>query len=103
MSCIVSESASPESSVHLHWVDCPHCPQRDRSYAGDYALHSAAYQGRSAAKFLAKKADRLTESVARASDVRSLLDADESMIRALSCALNQEMAMIKDLSLKITR
>lgn len=97
MSCFISELLLPEDSGGLLWIDCRRCRRREECpFACDQALRRAARQRSKTAQLLTTEADRLLETISRAEDARSLLNADEALERALSHALRAEMALIND-------
>lgn len=80
------------------WPCCQDCQQRrECPFVYDQLLQNAACQSRASARCLTEAADRLREAAARSDDVPQLLNADQSLEYALSCAIHSETAMVNRL------
>lgn len=79
------------------WSGCHRCRRRqDCPYFGQQAageaLLSAVCQEQAAARLLRAEADRLSEAIASASDIRQLLQADKHLEQALDRALRAALS-----------
>lgn len=88
----------PESGELPLWPCCQGCPrQNECPYVYDLRIRRTASQGSQAACRLTEEACRYREMISCSGSLCCLLEASQEMERALSRALQAELAMIDSL------